>query len=226
MTLVIRGRRRDARRRPAGRRTAARRSSGRPMPPRTPAARAKIQSRAAPMPRTGIVWLDRVCRVPNWTSRVTHAWMRSPSSSSSSERRSRSVSGGVTGRPGPESGRPSPGSAGRSAARAGPAISGAATATVLADRNARRVGVPRPFPLIHDVPLIDDSRDRDECPTTRAGRRYEPGRRLVPASRRTAVGNCPKMDRYRQQRREGARCNRPPTRSSSRSTIRTARSTG
>jgi hypothetical protein len=31
------------------------------------------QAVAAPMPRTGSVWLDAVCRVPNWVSRSTVA---------------------------------------------------------------------------------------------------------------------------------------------------------
>ena len=37
------------------------------------------QAVAAPMPRTGSVWLDAVCRVPNWVSRSTVAWIRSGS---------------------------------------------------------------------------------------------------------------------------------------------------
>jgi hypothetical protein len=46
----------------------------------------KTQSVAAPMPRTGSVWLDRVCRVPNPTSFWIVAWMRSGSISRSRAR--------------------------------------------------------------------------------------------------------------------------------------------
>ena len=49
---------------------------------------ARIQSRAAPMPRTGSSWLDSVCRVPNEASLRTVAsmlrwsiWRSSPRSS-------------------------------------------------------------------------------------------------------------------------------------------------
>ena len=34
------------------------------------------QAVAAPMPRTGSVWLDKVCLVPNWVSRRMVAWIR------------------------------------------------------------------------------------------------------------------------------------------------------
>ncbi len=37
------------------------------------------QAVAAPMPRTGSVWLDAVCLVPNWTRRRMVALMRSGS---------------------------------------------------------------------------------------------------------------------------------------------------
>lgn len=37
------------------------------------------QAVAAPMPRTGSVWLDAVCLVPNWVSRSTVAWIRAGS---------------------------------------------------------------------------------------------------------------------------------------------------
>ena len=37
------------------------------------------QAVAAPMPRTGSVWLDAVCLVPNWVSRWIVAWIRSGS---------------------------------------------------------------------------------------------------------------------------------------------------
>ena len=37
---------------------------------------AASQSRAAPMPRVGSVWVESVCRVPNETSLVIVAFMR------------------------------------------------------------------------------------------------------------------------------------------------------
>src|ERR1700722_7301054 len=47
---------------------------------------------AAPIPRTGSVWLDEVCLVPNWTSRVMVASILAGSISPSSRRRSASGS--------------------------------------------------------------------------------------------------------------------------------------
>src|SRR5215472_1635456 len=46
------------------------------------------QAVAAPMPRTGSVWLDRVCLVPNCVSRWMMAWIRPGSTSRSMARRS------------------------------------------------------------------------------------------------------------------------------------------
>src|SRR5579863_10040568 len=84
------------------------------------------QAVAAPIPRTGSVWLDAVCRVPNWTSRKIVAWMRAGSTCAS---RANNPSSGGCGK-----------SAGPEAARAAPESRGTATALAAeADRNFRRV---------------------------------------------------------------------------------------
>src|SRR5215472_10896485 len=84
------------------------------------------QAVAAPMPRTGSVWLDAVCRVPNCVSRSIVAWIRSGSTWRSSARRAGSGSCRA--------------SAGLALARVVLVRMGAATAvTAEADRNARRV---------------------------------------------------------------------------------------
>jgi hypothetical protein len=48
---------------------------------------------AAPMPRFGSVWLDKVCRVPNPASVWIVAWMRLESIARSRATRSREISG-------------------------------------------------------------------------------------------------------------------------------------
>ena len=95
---------------------------------------------AAPIPRTGSVWLDAVCRVPNWTSRCMVASIRPGSTWRSRARRSSSGCCFV--------------SPGLAAAMAVPLMKGTAAAvTAEADRNARRV-VPAdglsPIPRIND----------------------------------------------------------------------------
>ena len=49
------------------------------------------QLMAAPMPRFGSVWLEAVCRVPNWVSRRIVAWIRSGSICRIKARRSGSM---------------------------------------------------------------------------------------------------------------------------------------
>ena len=85
---------------------------------------------AAPMPRTGSVWLDRVCLVPNWVSRWMVARIRLGSTCCNSIRRAGSKFAGL-----PASLRPA------EAAKAGPCETmGAAMAvTAEAERNARRL---------------------------------------------------------------------------------------
>jgi hypothetical protein len=86
---------------------------------------------AAPMPRTGSVWLDAVCRVPNPTSFRIVALIRSGS-----------ISRSIARSPGSGAWRLSAGSV---SARAVPLRKGAATAvTAEADRNTRRVEPTRP----------------------------------------------------------------------------------
>src|SRR6266545_5735106 len=100
--------------------------------------RAKIQSRAAPMPRLGSSWLDRVCRVPNAASCRTVASIRLGLTCRSSWRSWRSGGCGRIATPGP---------AGGLAAAAGAGDSGALAATPAvtteADRRVRRLVVPR-----------------------------------------------------------------------------------
>jgi hypothetical protein len=104
---------------------------------------ANTQAVAAPMPRTGSVWLDAVCRVPNWVSRSTVALIRPGSTSRNSARSSSSGSCRV--------------SAGLVPACAVPVRRGAATAvTAEADRNARRVEPLPPRTLLFSILRIND----------------------------------------------------------------------
>src|SRR6202042_2927289 len=109
---------------------------------------AKTQAVAAPMPRTGSVWLEAVCLVPNWVNRKMVAWIRRGSTSRSMARRS--LSGCRRG-----SAEPAPAvaaSAGTERARMG-----AATAvTAEADRNVRRVGRRVPGTALFSIARIHD----------------------------------------------------------------------
>ncbi len=67
----------------------------------------KIQSRAAPIPRSGSSWSDSVCRVPNETSLRTIASTRSGSTAARIARSSSPGGCGLLARPGP-SGQSSP----------------------------------------------------------------------------------------------------------------------
>src|SRR5206468_5342538 len=99
---------------------------------------------AAPMPRTGSVWLDAVCRVPNETSFRIVALIRSGSISRSIARRAGSGAWRL--------------SAGAVSARAVPLRRGAATAvTAEADRNARRVEPLRLRTSLFSIPHIIDA---------------------------------------------------------------------
>ena len=90
------------------------------------------QAVAAPMPRTGSVWLDAVCLVPNWVSRRMVAWIRSGSICSDQSPQSRVEFPVFWARP--------TGIGRCGAGRRGAASMGAAAAvTAEADRNARRV---------------------------------------------------------------------------------------
>src|SRR5215475_9054312 len=89
------------------------------------------QAVAAPIPRTGSVWLDSVCLVPNCVRRRMVAWIRRGSTSRSMARRSGSNPREVTAKP-----------ASAVAALAGVvrvSMGAAAAVTAEADRNARRV---------------------------------------------------------------------------------------
>jgi hypothetical protein len=89
------------------------------------------QAVAAPMPRTGSVWLDSVCLVPNCVSRRMMAWIRPGSTSRTMARRSGSDPCPVTANP-----------VSAAAALAGVvrvSMGAAAAVTAEADRNARRV---------------------------------------------------------------------------------------
>ena len=93
---------------------------------------------AAPIPRTGSVWLEEVCLVPNWTSRVMVASIRAGSISPSSRRRSASGS-----------------DLGSALALAGVAALSSGTATAVAaeaDKNVRRVAPVRPEALFLSMP--------------------------------------------------------------------------
>ena len=103
---------------------------------------------AAPIPRTGSVWLEEVCRVPNWTSRAMVASILAGSIWLSSRRRSASGS-----------------DLGSEAALAGVAALSSGTATVVAaavaaetDRNVRRVAPVRPEALFSSMPRINSCR--------------------------------------------------------------------
>src|SRR5258708_29306973 len=91
---------------------------------------AYTQAVAAPMPRTGPVWLDAVCRVPNWVSRRTIALLRAgPTRRNTARSSSLAVC---------------PVGAGLLGADAVPVIRGARRAvTPLAARNPRRPHAPR-----------------------------------------------------------------------------------
>ena len=98
--------------------------------------RSKIQSRAAPMPRTGSSWLDSVCRVPNDASLRMVASMRRASISRSSALSSRSGACGRTGWPGPRE------VWGAAPAAVAPPRTGAATAAAAeTERNVRRSAI-------------------------------------------------------------------------------------
>src|SRR5215472_2289080 len=97
------------------------------------------QAVAAPMPRTGSVWLDAVCLVPNETSFSMVAWIWLGSIWLIRVRRAGSKFPVLWAAPRPAG-----------AARAGPACTtmGAATAvTAEAERNARRLGPFEPDTL-------------------------------------------------------------------------------
>ena len=87
---------------------------------------------AAPMPRTGSVWLDAVCLVPNWVSRRMVAWIRSGSICLIRARKAGSNFPVFWAGRGP---------AGAALAGAACATMGTATAvTAAAERNVRRLG--------------------------------------------------------------------------------------
>src|SRR5690349_7029857 len=101
---------------------------------------------AAPMPRTGSVWLDRVCLVPNWTSRWIVASIRRGSIRRISWRSAGSK--WTWSRAGPcPAGEPYAGAADRAIGAAMAAVAVAAEA----ERNARRLGpaAPEMFVSIH-----------------------------------------------------------------------------
>src|ERR1700722_19212219 len=96
---------------------------------------------AAPIPRAGSGWLDEVCRVPNWTSRVMVASILAESISPSRWRRPTSGS-----------------DLGNAAALAGVAALSSGTATAVtaeADKNVRRVAPVRPGGLFLSMPRIN-----------------------------------------------------------------------
>ena len=111
---------------------------------------ASSQSRAAPMPRTGSVWLDSVCRVPKETSFWIVASIRLGSISRNSWR---SCLSGCCARAG------RPGEGASSAALAGAAANGALAATpavtAVADRRVRRVVPPRPARRSSLIPIYE-----------------------------------------------------------------------
>src|ERR1700722_18226345 len=112
---------------------------------------------AAPMPRFGSVWLDRVCLVPNPASVWMVAWMRLGSMARSTVTRSGEGLG---------EGRREPACAVAALAGVAWATMGAATAvTAVADRNARRLVPLGAETRLFSMPRINDefkpkSRDR------------------------------------------------------------------
>ena len=94
---------------------------------------------AAPMPRFGSVWLEAVCRVPNETSFVIVAWIRSGSICRRRSRRAGSAA--------------DLGSLAPVAACAEPEMRGTvAAATADADRNTRRVVPARAGTALFSMP--------------------------------------------------------------------------
>src|SRR5450756_1820863 len=121
------------------------------------------QAVAAPMPRTGSVWLDKVCLVPNCTSRCTVASILLGLICLSSARSS--AAGSCLA------------SAGAVPAWAVPPSKGTVAAvTAEADRKARGLVLPRrPANLLASMPRVDEVRNQMSTPVHHVRRSLAPG---------------------------------------------------